>query len=150
MAVVALAATAHADTPPTIAKIEARYFYKETGRLSEDLLGRTPPIEGWNALIGEGGAEEYTDDILVTVEITTRGDTSDSSVSYEQPVTITATNCAGTILASRRFNGGLTSHRGVERKALWLPDATCAGEITITARLGVQRRSAKLVMGCGE
>ena len=135
---------------PRLGAIQARLFYKETGRLSENVLGRTPEFVGVNALIGEGDAEEYVDDLLVTVTVETRDFSADDSRSYPDPLVIQVTDATGKVLAARRFEGGLTSRKGSETKALWVPDASCAGRMRISASLRGQRRTAELTMGCGE
>jgi hypothetical protein len=150
-ALMALALQTAATKPPAIKlqPVRARLFYKETGRLSDDIL---PMRDGaWhNTIIGEGSAEEYADDLLVTVEIKSEG-YGDDAHTNASALEITATNRSGKVLGRRKFDSVLTSERyGRATSAMWLNDVTCAGEITIMARYERQVQSAKVVMRCGE
>lgn len=147
-----LALQAEAAPQITLGPIEARLFYKETGRLSENILGQTEEFYFHNTIIGEGSAEEAADDLLVSVEMSAGrfGTPDDNHQFVEMPVTIEARDSQGRILGRRVHDTVLTSYRGSEHKVLWLNDVTCAGEVTLTATFGRQRQSATLVMGCGE
>jgi hypothetical protein len=65
----ALLLTGQAAPPPgvVLGDIEVRPFYKETGRLSEDILSRKRDFVFHNTIIGEGDAVEAGDDLLVSV-----------------------------------------------------------------------------------
>lgn len=141
-------------SPPeaTLGDIEARLFYKETGRLSDDLLSRRKPFGFHNTIIGEGDAEEAADDLLIVVTIDSGkwGKPEENQKFIERPVEIVARGKDGKVLGRRVFPSVLTSSGGTERKALWLNDVTCAGDVTITATFAGQRKNATLGMGCGE
>jgi hypothetical protein len=136
----------------TLGDIEVRLFYKETGRLSENILGRKTEFVFHNAVIGEGDAEEAADDILVSVRMSAGkfGTAEDNHKYVDAPVEIIARDGRGKVLGRRIHQGILTSYKGSEHKVLWLNDVTCAGEVTITATYAGKSKSARLVMGCGE
>lgn len=66
-----LMASSDAASTVTLGEIEARLFYKESGRLSENLLSRKKEFWFHNAIIGEGDAEEADDDVMISVRMTT-------------------------------------------------------------------------------
>ena len=136
----------------SLGDIEARLFYKETGRLSEDILSRREEFIFHNTIIGEGSAEEAADDLLISVEMSAGkfGSAEQNHRYLETPVTIVARDSRGRILGQRTHGSVLTSYRGSEHKVLWLNDATCAGDVTITATFGRQTKTATLPMHCGE
>ena len=145
---------AQSDPPDSVSlgEIEVRLFYKETGRLSENILGRDTEFVFHNTIIGEGDAEEAADDILVSVKMSAGkfGTPAENQRYVDAPVEIIARDSRGKVLGRRVHQGVLTSPEGIEHKVLWLNEVTCAGEVTITASYGGTSRSARLVMGCGE
>ena len=153
-AVALLALLAPSDTASTVTlgEIEARLFYKETGRLSEDLLSRKKEFWFHNAVIGEGDAEEAADDMMISVKITTAnpGTAEDNHKFVDSPVEIVARDSEGKLLGRRVHDTVLTSYAGAEHKILWLNDVTCAGDVKVTATFGKQTKTATLSLGCGE
>lgn len=133
-----------AAAPVTLGEIRMHLFYAETGRLSRDI---SPPNEfaGWNTIIGEGSAEENANDLLVVVELRTRGEQN-----FTTPLSVVARDRRGRVLGQRRFAGGLTGENGRAYQALYLADAGCAGPITVTATIGRQTRRETLALNCGE
>jgi hypothetical protein len=127
-----------------LGEIRMHLFYEETGRLSPDI---SPPrdFSAWNTVIGGGEAEEPANDLLVVVEIKTEGQQNVST-----PLRVVARGGDGRLLGERRFTGALTSEAGRVYSPLWLRDATCAGEIRVTATFGSQSRSETLSLHCGE
>ena len=134
----------------SLGKIQIRLFYKETGRLSEDLFSRQEPFVFFNTIIGEGDAEEAADDLLISIVLDSGKWEADNQKFLNEPVTLIAKSADGKIIAQRRFASVLTSHDGRETKALWLQDATCMGDVTITASFRNQLQRAQISMGCGE
>lgn len=139
-------APAGAATPPpvAIAHIGAQLLYSNSGALSRDIA---PPatFSGWNTVIGEGDAKGSATDVLVTVTLTTPSD----ELNVDSPLTLNARSAAGKVLAQRKISNILIDN-GKAFEFLLLPDATCAGKVTITATLGQQTRSAALALDCGE
>jgi hypothetical protein len=121
-----------------------RLWYEGTGRLSDNIA---PPrkFNLWNTIIGEGDAEEVANDALFTVDLR-----SDGQQNIREPVTLSATDLKGKILASRILPGLLTSQNGTSTVALWVKNVGCAGTVVFTAKMGMDKRSVKLDFSCGE
>ena len=119
-------------------------LYENSGRLSGNIA---PPADftGWNTVIGEGSAEEPANDLLVLVEVVTRGEEN-----VVQPLTVVARGARGKLLGQRRFANLLTSGDGRTWKALWLADVGCAGRIDVSATIGRSSRKAAVDLDCGE
>ena len=143
LASLAAASAAHVQ----MSDIQARLFYSDTARLSDDLLARKKPFVFWNTIIGEGDAEENADDLLVSV--TLRADERNEQ-NIDGPLTIRATDEKGKVLGTRTAKNLLTSRRGSTTVGLWLNDVTCAGAVTIQARYADQVKTSVLKMACGE
>jgi hypothetical protein len=143
---VAAAAPVRADPPQpvAIARIGAQLLYSSSGALSRDIA---PPAKfsGWNTIIGEGDAGGSASDVLVTVTLTSPS----AQLNVATPLFISARSAAGKVLAQRKVTNLLIDN-GKAFEFLLLPDATCAGKVTITATLGQQTRSATLALDCGE
>jgi hypothetical protein len=143
LAALAAASAAHIE----MSDIQARLFYSETARLSDDLLARKKPFVFWNTIIGEGDAEENADDLVVSV--TLRADEGNEQ-NIDGPLIIKAMDEKGKVLGTRIARNLLTSRRGSTTVGLWLNDVTCAGTVTIQARYAGQVKTAVLKMACGE
>ena len=128
---------------PTLGDIRMHLFYQGSGRLSADV---SPPADfaGWNTVIGEGSAEEPATDLLVVAELRASGE---QNVTTPLRVTVQS---GRRVLATRTFNGTLTSEAGRAYLPVWLRDVTCAGEIRVEVTFGRQRRSERLTLSCGE
>lgn len=122
---------AAADKEVVIDRLEVKLFYKETGRLSDDILSRATPFVEFNTIIGEGDAEESADDILVVAVLSSGKWDSDNQVFLDTPLSIKVTDKTGKMLGSRIFDSVLTPEKGLESKSLWLENVTCAGDILI-------------------
>ena len=146
LAFAAGSAPAWADPPPpvAIAHIGAQLLYSNSGALSRDIA---PPAKfsGWNTIIGEGDAGGAASDVLVTVTLTSPS----SQLNVATPLFISARSAAGKVLAQRKITNILIDN-GKAFEFVLLPDATCAGKVTITATLGQQTRTAALALDCGE
>ena len=134
---------AQADDGNRLDRLSAHFYYKDTGQLSDNLLEREQ-FAAWNTIIGDG-EKGPADDVLVVATITGPKedyiyDTLELWVADEK----------GKIIRSRRFDGILLTDAGSVSSPLWLPDATCAGELTIHARFRGTEQSAKLALYCGE
>jgi|tagenome__1003787_1003787.scaffolds.fasta_scaffold20933079_3 hypothetical protein len=148
LAAVAAASAAHIE----MSDIQARLFYSETGRLSDDLLARKKQFVFWNTIIGEGDAEENADDLLVSVTLSAGkfGTPEENEQNLDAPLTIKATDEKGQVLGMRTARNLLTGRRGSTTVGLWLNDVTCAGAVTVQARYADQVKTAVLKMACGE
>lgn len=130
-----------------LVRVEAHLFYKGTGRLSDNLLGRAEPFVGWNTIIGEGSADEIADDLVVEARL--------ASVDGKEkiitgPVALVVRNGKGKLIGSRTWTNVLTSKDGTVVLPLWLNDVGCAGELKVSARYNGQTRTARLALDCGE
>ena len=148
LAALAAASVAHIQ----MGDIQARLFYSETGRLSDDLLARKKPFVFWNTAIGEGDAEEKADDLLVSVTLSAGkfGTPEEKEQNLDGPLTIKATDEKGKVLGMRTGRYLLTGRNGSTTVGLWLNDVTCAGAVTIQAQYADKVKSAVLKMACGE
>ena len=127
-----------------IARIEARLWYEETGRLSDNVL-----IEGftlWNSIIGEGSAQEPASDVLVSVKVSSQ----DGERFVTLPLVVDLVGEDGAVIQSQTADGLLTSDEGHSVKAFLFKEVTCAGDIRIRATLGPQTHSEPVVFACGE
>lgn len=146
--ILALIAMAAASAPQIeMSDIQARLFYADTARLSEDLLARKEPFVFWNTIIGGGDVEENAEDLLVSVTLRAA---EGKEQNFDGPVTIKATNEKGKEIGVRTARNLLTSRRGRTTVGLWLSDVTCAGAVTVQARYADQVKTAVLAMACGE
>ena len=132
------------DPKPKIDSIGIQLFYATSGKLSEN-IGPPSTFSAHNTVIGEGDAREPANDILVTVRLSIPQKQGNSSV----PLVIKATDAKGKVLASRKvqsqfFNEGRTV------QALFLPDSTCAGKLTVEASLGKASKTQTVSLACGE
>lgn len=116
-----------------------------SGTLSDDLLARPEPFIGWNTPIGEGDALEAASDLLVVVDLSATGE-----VFVDEPLEIWLEDEAGDEFARRRIDGLLTSGEGKAAFALYAPDSTCKGTITIHAKFRGDEKSGTLQLQCGE
>ena len=144
----ALDSTQLASAPPparaTLANPAVRLWYEETGRLSQNIV-QIRDFNLWNSIIGEGSAEENANDALFTVEVRTNG-----QQNVDGPLTLSAQDSNGKVLASRTIRSLLTSDVGRMNAALWVRDVGCAGAVTFSASLGASRQRAVLNFNCGE
>ncbi|QNM83849.1 hypothetical protein H8M03_05895 [Sphingomonas sabuli] len=148
MIVAAIAMAAASPANGTIAGVEARLFYNETGQLSPDVLGADRRFVGWNTIIGEGDAGGSADDVMILVALAARK--SDGvAATLDTPLTIVA-EAKGKTIAKRTFDNVILPYTGVTYSALYLSDVACAGTIKVTVRLGAEVRDATLQMDCGE
>lgn len=127
-----------------LGKPQVRLWYQETGRLSDDIA---PPRDFvlWNTIVGEGEAEEAADDALFTIEVRTEG-----QQFVRRPLTLSAVDGRGKVLARRTYKSVLTSDTGKVVLPLWVRDVGCAGTVVFSAGTGVEQQSLTLEFACGE
>ncbi|MCR2833634.1 hypothetical protein [Parerythrobacter lacustris] len=126
--------------------IHAYLVYAYSGTLSDDLLARADRFDGWNTPIGGGDAAEAADDVLVIVSVASTG-----QVFVDDRLEIWAVEDeGGEELARRSFSSLLTSEDGQGAAALYLPDSTCEGSVTIHASFRGEEKTANLQLHCGE
>jgi len=130
--------------------IQAHLLYKSSGRFSADILAPDSQFAAWNIVIGSGSADGPVDDVLVLVPVLNGPGGRDGEVYADVPVVVRVRGEKGKIIAERRFESVFADGAGHEFKALWLPDAGCAGSLTFEAVMGKQRRSAEFTFACGD
>lgn len=133
-----------AEVKPKIDAIGIQLFYATTGKLSED-IGPPATFSAHNTIIGEGDAREPATDILVTVRLSIPQKQGNSSI----PLMVKVTDAKGKVQATRRFES-LFFNDGRTVQAVFVPDATCAGKLTVEASLGKVSKTQKVSLDCGE
>jgi hypothetical protein len=135
-----------ADAPAKVAlgEIKVRLLYQYSATLSGNVASPAKPSL-WNTVIGEGDAREPATDALVTVGLT--GGEPDTVTDRPLIVTVRA---GGKVLTRRRFDDIIVPMEGATWSALWLPDVTCKGHVTVEATYGTQRKTAAVDFDCGE
>lgn len=130
------------DAMPRLTGIEARLVYEQSGTLSVDITDN-PDFSAFNTIIGEGSAAENANDLLIAAVIET-----DTETYTDAALVLTVRDSDGKELAQRVFDGMLLETK--THKFVYLEDAGCAGEITITAKLGWTVRTETINLVCGE
>jgi len=142
----ALATGGWAEPAPVLhlESIRVQLLYTSSGTLSEDVA---PPADFslFNTVIGEGSAAEPANDFLVGVLVTSPSDQANGTV----PLVVTVKDAQGKVLARRTFSSiFVDDHRSVS--SVFVPDATCAGAVTVEAVMGAQKLKTRLDFVCGE
>lgn len=153
LALISLASPASAKgTPVKLGPIRAQLFYKNSGKLSPDVLSLANKFVFWNTIIGEGDAAEPADDMVVSVGVTSAGtgvgETREANL--KDPIKIVAVDEKGKVLGSRIFGNVFINSAGVSILPMWLRDSTCWRKITVIASYKEQHSRAVLQMACGE
>jgi hypothetical protein len=140
----ALAQDASDPTGLTIGAIEAKLWYEETGRLSENVIGGDFIL--WNAIIGEGDAEEPASDMLVTVQVVS----AQGERLVAIPLVLEMIDEDGEVLERREKDSLFISTAGQTVEGFWLQDRTGEGPVQFRATLGDQSRSVAVDFSGGE
>lgn len=133
------------DEDVGLGKITAQLFYKNSGKLSDDLLARKEPFVGWNTIIGEGDAEEPAEDLLVTVTLGSK-----EEAFLDEKLELWVTDEGDGEVARRDFEGLLVPQDGEVSNPLWLENVGCAGLLVIHAKFRAEEKSSFLRLDCGE
>jgi len=128
-----------------LGKITAQLFYRDSGKLSDDLLARKEPFVGWNTIIGEGDAEGPAEDLLVTVALGGK-----EEAFLDEKLELWVTDEGDGEIARRDFQGILVPYEGETVHPLWLEDVGCAGLLVFHAKFRGEEKSAYLRLDCGE
>lgn len=129
---------------PQVEQIKVQLYYSLTGRLSVD-IANDPDFMGWNTIIGEGGAEEPADDMLVSVRVT-----GDPHTGKHAPLKIVAKNGKGKIIDQRTVKAILFGSNGTAWVPMWLRDVGCVGRLNITVSMGKSVKTQTIDLHCGE
>lgn len=134
-----------------LGELQLRVLYRDTGRLSDDLLHGDGPRATWNLVIGGGGLEGPADDAVVLLPIIAdKDETGNGEAFSDTPIAIRARDAKERVIAHREFTGVLTSGEGKTHLALWLTDVTCQAPLTLEATLGKERVTGRFDFNCGE
>jgi len=125
-----------------VVAVEAMLLYEETGAMSENIAGNGY-FTAFNSIIGEGSAAENASDLVIRAVIDANEETY-----LEVPLTIRVLDSDGKVLDSRTIDSLLLNQRTY--RTMLFEDGTCAGEITIEAKLGTSVKRETLNMMCGE
>jgi hypothetical protein len=137
------AGPAHADVVE-IEKIEAFLLQGQSGTLSADILHPDSAIGFWNVIIGEGGAAEGSDDVLVVVHFKRLKDEAVPSQTL-----FTVMDEFGKVIA-RSENFDLFFGNGDRAaKAFLLEKATCRS-VKLEVKVNDKAASRQLPFECGE
>jgi hypothetical protein len=136
----------YATMPPkaVVDHIEMRLFYIYSGTLSEN-IAKPSEFFGWNTIIGEGDAKEPADDVLVIVHLQGTPEAGEFV-----PVSIIAKDSRGKIVGKRIAEPALADKDGKAVVSLLLHDVTCAGTLTVTAKMGRSTKTNTANLSCGE
>jgi hypothetical protein len=131
--------------PIKVSKIEAFLIYGQSGKLSPDIAPPSHEIDFWNTMIGEGGAREWTEDILVVAHIEklfgkqTAGEISIKAVDH---------NSKKVLLLKPKVQVSFGETK-MAAKAFVLESIQCTNlDVTITA--GKSIKTTNLPFVCGE
>ncbi len=131
----------------TIAGIEAKLFYSNSGRLSANIIGN-PKIVLHNVVIGEGTVDGPSESTLLIVRV--QGPARSSLEGMLLRITATAPEDT---LADREIEVGSMNSAGNYYAACWLDDTGCA-PVDVEARLSVgkdsRRAKAHIPFECSE
>ena len=128
----------------SLQEINIQLFYATTGTLSKN-IGSPSQFNAWNTIIGEGDAAEPASDLLVTVRLVAQKDEANSMV----PLNILVKSENGKILGQRKIKN-LFLKGGRSIQAVFVPNATCAGHLTVEAVFGPEKKSTSIDLNCGE
>jgi len=131
----------------SIAGVEAKLFYSNTGRFSANILGN-PKIVLHNTPIGEGTVEGPSESTLLVVRV--QGPPKGMLQGLQ--LRITATSKEDT-LADREIDVGSMNSSGNYYTACWLDDTGC-DPVTVLVQLlhgqEIQRKVAVIPFECSE
>ena len=128
-----------------IVDIKAYVFLEHAGKLSDDLVGAPPLINA-----PRGGAPDGDTATGVMLDFTFEGDRSFSPKYATATVDLTQTNRAGQrVVTHKAFTNFVFGPDGVEHKAVFLENATCA-PLAIDVHAGRTQKQAKLDFSCTE
>nr|WP_137678231.1 hypothetical protein [Parerythrobacter lutipelagi] len=137
-----------------IEDIRAHLFLTHNGTLSDDILAEGSGFVGWNTIIADELTRGPADDVLVVVEVSSG---SEDYIADPLEIWVTASQRGpgedgGPLveIGRRTVQGMVLGSDGRASAALYLPDSTCAGQLTIHARLRGEERTRKLHLYCGE
>ena len=128
-----------------IADVKAYVFLERAGKLSEDILGAPALVDA-----PKGGAPGGDTATGVMIDFTFEGDRNFSPKYATATVDLTQTNHMGQQLVTHKaFTGFRFGDDGVEHKAIYLENATCA-PISIVVHAGKTEKAIQIDFSCTE
>ncbi len=128
-----------------IVDVKAYVFLERAGKLSEDIVGGPTLIDA-----PKGGAPGGDTATGVMIDFTFEGDKNFSPKYATATIDLTQTNRTGQQLVTHKaFTGFRFGDEGVEHKAIFLENATCA-PLTIVVHAGKTRKQTQLDFSCTE
>jgi hypothetical protein len=144
-AAVNVAQSAYVPDPMSVSKIEAFLIYGQSGKLSPDIAPPSQEIDFWNTMIGEGGAREWTEDILVIVHIEKiSGDSSGGVISIK-----VVDHKSKKVLLSKLSAQVSFGETKTAAKAFTLENIQCTN-LDIIIKAGKNSKTVNLPFACGE
>jgi hypothetical protein len=127
-----------------VESIEAFLVLGQSGKLSANLIVPTPPIDFWNTGIGEGGAGEWTSDLLVIGHFVRAPEAGGTTAK----ITV-RDHDSGKVLYERKA-ADLTFAEGASAaKAFVVNDIQCTN-LDVAMSIGGDSRTVNLPFACGE
>jgi hypothetical protein len=102
----------------------------------------------WNAVIGGEGAKEPARDLLVQIFFSTPPGSDGNRV--REPLSVVVTSSRWGRMASRTFKAPHLFRDGKAARTVYVPNAACARRLTVSARIGGERRDVVATLECGE
>ena len=143
-AVLALAGSAHA-AELKIVDVKAYVFLERAGKLSEDILAGPALVDA-----PKGGAPGGDTATGVLIDFTFVGDRNFAPKYATATVDLTQTGHTGQqVVTHKAFTGFRFGDDGVEHKAIYLENATCA-PLTIVVHAGKTEKQSQIDFSCTE
>src|SRR5271167_4858089 len=128
-----------------IVDVKAYAFLEHAGKLSDDLVGRESLVDA-----PKGGAPGGDTATCLLVDFTFEGDKNASSKYATATIDLTQTGHAGQqVVTHKAFTHFIFGADGVEHKAVFLENATCA-PLAISVHAGKTEKAVKLDFSCAE
>jgi hypothetical protein len=128
-----------------IVDVKAYAFLERAGKLSDDLIGGEALVDA-----PKGGAPGGDTATGVLIDFTFEGDKDASPKYATATIDLTQTGHSGQqIVTHKAFTNFIFGADGVEHKAIYLENATCA-PLAISVHAGKTEKSVKLDFSCTE
>ena len=128
-----------------IIDVKAYVFLEHAGKLSDDLVGAAPLVDA-----PRGGAPGGDTATGLLLDFTFQGDKNFSPKYATATVDLTQINHAGQqLVIHKAFTGFVFGADGIEHKAVFLENATCA-PLAVDVHAGKTRKQLKLDFSCTE
>jgi len=128
-----------------IIDVKAYVFLEHAGKLSDDLVGAPALVDA-----PRGGAPNGDTATGLLLDFTFQGDKNFSPKYATATVDLTQTNHAGQqVVIHKAFTGFIFGADGIEHKAVFLENATCA-PLAVDVHAGKTRKQLKLDFACTE